>query len=75
MQPEKKVAEIRDIVKAMKKNKRPVNNKRPLIKIYAPRTLSLISFALTQTLSQICRILQPYGPEFTLEYSAFQQAY
>ena len=56
MQPEKKVAEIRDIVKAMKKNKRPVNNKRPLNKIYAPRALSLISFALTQTLSQICRI-------------------
>ena len=56
MQPEKKVAEIRDIVKAMKKNKRPVNNKRPLIEIYGLRTLSLISFAVTQTLSQICRI-------------------
>ena len=42
---------------------------------YEPITLSLISFTLTQTLSQICRILQPYGPEFTLEYSAFQQAY
>ena len=56
MEEEKKVAEIRDIVKAMKKNKRPVNNKRPLIKIYRSRTLSLISFALTQTLAQICRI-------------------
>ena len=65
MQPEKKVAEIRDIVKAMKKNKRPVNNKRPLNKIYAPRALSLISFALTQTLAQICRISQLYGPEIT----------
>ena len=65
MEPEKKVAEIRHIVKAMKKNKRKMKNNILLINKYTPRTLNLISLALTTTLAHICRIEHLYGSEIT----------
>ena len=54
MEPEKKIAEIRHVVRAMKKNKSKIKNNILMIDKYAPGALNHINLSLTASLAQIC---------------------